>query len=460
MLPNKPAQARVHLVFRLPPKHVSRSRCTYVLDWMCSHPYAGGVLSWAGGCDTVPAAFDLAELTARSVVLQTTDAVDPPAAVRIGQHYTTVPVIGDAAGDAQLFEHGRWTADWMSSLFYWLSRYEEQRLQANDPPEAATQWLVRNGAERTPAADRLLVEVLLSLSELLDATSAPILRQQVLAKADEPSSVHLSHDLDHVRLFQRPDLAVRHAASVAKKGQLVGAGRVMSDYARVSLGQLADPYDNANSTLCGDGGTLFLLLGRHVAQDGGRDKTDERLKTWINLARKRGYKLGLHPSYTTPEHSERITAEVDRFELLTGERPVVSRQHFLRWNWATSPKLLEGIGVKGDSTLGYRDRLGFRCGTSFPYRLYDFASEASAALYEWPLAGMDGAWMRSNDYDPLKCASDWSAFVTENSKGAAIMLNVHNSQLYYAELLGIDLAAWYRFAHQQATASWTDYASL
>lgn len=437
----------MHTLSTLLPGHPAvAARATYVLDWLCAHPYAGGRLRWLRVADAHAADLDARALTSRTSWLASrvrapafAAALAEAPAVRVRHDREWVYGVGPRR-QPDLLSGGRYAFDWIATLFAWLSRGEEQARPAHSlaPPPARRAWLVRHGLEREPRADRLA-------AALLSAWGIPPLI--------ETSTVRLTHDLDHVRLWQRPWTPLRYAAYAAKRGAGGRAyARAARDVYRWWQRTARDPYDNPDQTLRSRGGTLYLLLGRHARQDGGADKTDVRLRGWIDAARDRGYDLGLHPSYTTPDRPSRLHEEVDRFVRLTGARPRQTRQHFLRWDWSRTPRQLASAGLTVDSTLGYRDRLGFRCGTSFPYALYDFDREAAGPLREWPLAAMDTAWMEVSGYDPRRCAADWADFAARNRLGAALVLDVHNSTFYHARLAGIDLEAWYRYARDRPVA--------
>lgn len=433
------------LVVKLPEATQAANRCRYVLDWLVTHPYAEGRLSWKISTGDAPG-LDLEALTKSSNWL--TEQREKPSltVVTCSTPEGMVFGIGNQTNEA-FFKDNHWGFDWVATLFFWLSRWEEQYPFRENPTPmpAADQWFVHHNLARVPQADRLALAILKALN---------------VETSFGESRVHLSHDLDHVRLFQQPWMGLRYGLSLMKSGGPISQLTIpLADQLKVALRSKPDPYNNAVQTLQSTGGTLFLLLGRHVSQDGGSDKTNSRLREWIDTARAKGYEIGLHPSFTTAQNPERMLAEIERFVTLTGARPTLSRQHFLRWDWQKTPQALESEGLIADSTLGYRERLGFRCGTSFPYRLYDFSKEAASSLIEWPMVAMENAWMLANDQDPERCAEDWRSFVQQNKRGADLMINIHNSGYYHAQLKGIDLSAWNKWIQNQPQATWSEHFS-
>ena len=78
---------------------------------------------------------------------------------------------------------------------------------------------------------------------------------------------------------------------------------------------------------------------------------------------------------------------------------VTSRQHNLHFDSAKTPALLEKAGLKVDSTLGSNRDIGFRAGTSYPFRMWDAATRDWLRLVEIPLVLHDGALLRPDNLD-------------------------------------------------------------
>ena len=51
--------------------------------------------------------------------------------------------------------------------------------------------------------------------------------------------------------------------------------------------------------------------------------------------------------------------------------------------------IIESSGIKYDSTLGYNEREGFRCGTSHPFKSWNFQTDSVYNIVERPLVVMD-----------------------------------------------------------------------
>jgi hypothetical protein len=65
------------------------------------------------------------------------------------------------------------------------------------------------------------------------------------------------------------------------------------------------------------------------------------------------------------------------------------RQHYLRWETPTTARLWDENGLDYDTTLGYADRPGFRCGTCFEYPMFDPVAQQPLRLRQRPLVLME-----------------------------------------------------------------------
>jgi hypothetical protein len=122
--------------------------------------------------------------------------------------------------------------------------------------------------------------------------------------------------------------------------------------------------------------------------DSGYDLHHKRIKALIADFRELGVELGIHPGYQTYESEETLRIEVSALRHLLGERRLGGRQDFLRWNprmWV----LWDSLGLAYDASVGFADHIGFRTGTSIPYRPWLISERREADLLEIPILGMD-----------------------------------------------------------------------
>ena len=65
--------------------------------------------------------------------------------------------------------------------------------------------------------------------------------------------------------------------------------------------------------------------------------------------------------------------------------------HYLRWKDYHTSNILNHIGIAVDTTLGYGDIVGFRCGTSYSYKMFDPQNRKNLGIRQQPLICMDSS---------------------------------------------------------------------
>ncbi len=104
--------------------------------------------------------------------------------------------------------------------------------------------------------------------------------------------------------------------------------------------------------------------------------------------------IGLHTSYNTFRDKKQTIFEANYLKSHLSKlsiNPNIQqvRQHYLRWDSLYTPGYLSETGIVMDSTLGYADHPGFRCGICYEFQLYDLLNRKILPIYEFPLIVMD-----------------------------------------------------------------------
>ncbi|MBE0440392.1 MAG: hypothetical protein IBX57_11690, partial [Gammaproteobacteria bacterium] len=94
------------------------------------------------------------------------------------------------------------------------------------------------------------------------------------------------------------------------------------------------------------------------------------------------------------QQPELIKQEADRLKRICAEEGIKQsqwggRMHYLRWEQPITLRAWEDAGMSYDSTLGYADRPGFRCGTCHEYPAFDPAAQEQLSLRIRPLVVME-----------------------------------------------------------------------
>ncbi len=105
----------------------------------------------------------------------------------------------------------------------------------------------------------------------------------------------------------------------------------------------------------------------------------------------RGWEIGLHPSWHASTDVEIMKNQKEQVESVLGHPLVSVRQHWLNFDNFRTPGVQSGAGFKYDSSIGFNDNIGFRRGTSYPFRMIDINADQPLPLFEIPLIIQDGA---------------------------------------------------------------------
>jgi hypothetical protein len=111
----------------------------------------------------------------------------------------------------------------------------------------------------------------------------------------------------------------------------------------------------------------------------------------MRTLRGEGFDVGLHGSYRSAVAPGVLSAERTRLEQAIDGDVRTTRQHFLHWDVRRTPGLQESAGLHADSSLGSNRSVGFRAGTSLPFRQYDLAARRPLDLVQVPPAVQDAA---------------------------------------------------------------------
>ena len=100
-----------------------------------------------------------------------------------------------------------------------------------------------------------------------------------------------------------------------------------------------------------------------------------------------GDEIGVHGSYFSYKDPELFNRETRELEQVTGERLTGNRQHNLNMDIPRTWEYHVRAGLTYDTSLGFKDTIGFRWGTAFPFHPNN--GKETLPLLEIPLTIMD-----------------------------------------------------------------------
>jgi hypothetical protein len=288
--------------------------------------------------------------------------------------------------------------DIFGGAFFLLTRYEELVSKARDRHKrfaASESVAFKAGLLGRPMVDeysRLLGQVL--------AAGFPGFKPRT-----HPSRIQLTHDVDHPYQFfgkTVPQMAyaagkwLYHHPSPAQALGLARAGAHSGFAGDISR----DPF-NSYANLMKAGERLgipcefYLMAGhRRGRYEESYDLNQPALQGLMREINARGHVIGLHASYDSFGSPEMLIRERD-YLAASAKRvgiklnDIGGRQHYLRWENPRTWRSWEKAGLAYDATVGFADQVGFRCGTSHEFPVFDVLASKRLSLRERPLIVMD-----------------------------------------------------------------------
>lgn len=278
--------------------------------------------------------------------------------------------------------------DVFAMVFYFISRYEEwQQFEEDEHGRFGVRQsiLFRNKVLHRPIVDLCIQEVKEKLSALFPKTVWPKTSAKMLSTLD----------IDNLFAFKGRPLWKTCAAGI--RDLIRGDYHNFSNRWKVLSGKQKDPFDiyDEVSGFCEKERiplVFFFLYRNGTRYDRGIKPGSPFFIEVFQRLKNRRQIIGLHPSYYSSTEHGGIHREQLRLKNDLKQEVVYSRQHFLKFNIRTTPQQLIQAGILADFSMGFSDTAGFRAGTSFPFRYYDFQNEKSTELCIVPFCVMDGAY--------------------------------------------------------------------
>ncbi len=124
------------------------------------------------------------------------------------------------------------------------------------------------------------------------------------------------------------------------------------------------------------------------------------VKNLIEKIVQRGHKIGFHPSYEAFDNQAVFDRELASLQAVTPTKITAGRQHYLRFSAPQTWQVWEAAGKQEDSTLGYPEAEGFRCGICQDFPVFDTIQRKMLHLREKPLIAMDVTLAQYRRYTP------------------------------------------------------------
>ena len=184
---------------------------------------------------------------------------------------------------------------------------------------------------------------------------------------------------------------------------------------------------------------FYFICGKtDTFRDADYNVSHNSIQHLIQTIHKRCHEIGLHPSYHTYKDPIAFQKEADALKLVLNQLNITQphiggRMHYLRWQQPETLWAWENAKFSYDSTLGYAEAIGFRCGTSFEYQAICPIKKTALQLRIRPLHLMDqtlisGIYMKFHNPDDILQAALNIKNTCQKHNGQFNLL-WHNSEL-------------------------------
>lgn len=156
-----------------------------------------------------------------------------------------------------------------------------------------------------------------------------------------------------------------------------------------------DPYIQAilrlieiskNNHLCSE----FYFMGLVEEENDARYNIFiPEIKYCVDKIKEANMFIGLHGGYDSFNNKEIFKREKNRLKKVIGYSVEMGRQHYLRFDINETIGVWEENNIFRDTTLGYAEREGFRCGTCHEYLLFNIHKDCVTSVKEFPLIVME-----------------------------------------------------------------------
>ena len=276
-------------------------------------------------------------------------------------------------------------ADILAAAFFMLSRYEEidsPHLDKHGRYQYSASVASRYGLIDLPIVDIYALLLKVWLEALTGEQITPPHRFQF----------HFSHDVDYMFLSHPFHKWLDVIARDLVKGRL---DFFRQDFPSLFTDYTEDAYYRDLRRLVemaqanGSHDVFYLLTSQEPFARDGYSLKDRRVRTAIDFLKSSGMQIGLHASYRSYDKAELYAIEKQRLEESTGITCHGSRQHYLRIRTPYTWNQMKAAGLEYDESYCFSEHEGFRCGTCYPYTVFDVQQDRELDFTELPLIVME-----------------------------------------------------------------------
>lgn len=202
--------------------------------------------------------------------------------------------------------------------------------------------------------------------------------------------IWMTHDVDHLLRWHWKRVLLFSFQFPLKV--FTRQGRIEFKSMLKSVFKGKDPLDQIQTVIDCDQArpSTFFVLGWHRDHQIRRyNILRPRFKKILSVIPKSGREIGLHSSPLHIQSLQGLRSEMNRVKKSLNCPIRMNRSHFLKYDIRQTPKILSQIGIELDSTLGFNDHPGFRCGSAMPFKWFDLNTNQEIEIIIAPLIFAD-----------------------------------------------------------------------
>lgn len=323
---------------------------------------------------------------------------------------------------------GDFPFDILAAIFYLLSRYEEYLPHEKDmygrySHTNSLAW--REGFLHLPLINIWLEQLKKALQQHF-----PDIRFR-----RNQFKCALSYDIDMAWSYQGKGV-VRMVGGFARS-LLKGEWRALKERWQVLTGSKKDPYDcfewlDALHLYCRLKPYYFFLVAQSPSQYdkniSPKNRRFQNLVTYYGTGT--GYKIGLHPSWSSGDNPALLQEEREWLEVMAGKAIIHSRQHYIRFTLPETFRRLVKAGIQKDFSMGYGTINGFRASVCSSFSWYDLEAEQTSPLLLYPYCFMDANSYYEQKHTPKQAYEELLAYYERVKQLKGLFITIwHNAML-------------------------------
>lgn len=309
-----------------------------------------------------------------------------------------IPIIYGKPGLIKKENNTHLNLDIFGSTFFMLSRYEElitpDRDEHNRFPGAASTACKGNFLER-PIVNEYIEILIYCIKEIWPDI---IFKKRTYKK-------FISCDVDHpfdLAGYSFKKTILRVGARIVRDKNIKLATYDLLNYFFKKFG--SDIYDQyhkniewmmkVNNYYNNKVTFNFIPIQTDLDKEDANDIRSKKISSLLKDIIDNGHEIGFHPGYNTFDHPNNFKHSANAFieacnNMNIDTLKLGGRQHYLRYQINKTPQLWQENRFSYDSSLGFADMAGFRCGICYEYSMYSFVNRKQMQLKQRPLIVMD-----------------------------------------------------------------------